>query len=114
MSAGRYDLEIEQGATFTRVLIVSEGGAVKDLTGYAARAQIRRTASSTVVLQSITATVTDPTDGEVTLSLTASQTALLDSIRGVWDLEIDDQDITTPVVTRLLEGSVTVIPNVTR
>ena len=113
MPAGKYDLDIEQGATFLRILTISENSVLKDLTGYVARAQIRRTVKSSTITATITATITDPANGEITLKLTAEETTALVSERSVWDLEIDDQ-AGVPVVTRLLAGNVTIDPNVTR
>jgi hypothetical protein len=113
MTAGTYDLVIEQGATFDRTLTVKENAVAKDLTGYVARAQIRKTHKSTSVLQTITATITDPANGIIVLTITAAATAALTAGNAVWDLEIDDQQA-TPVVTRLLEGKVEIRPEVTR
>ena len=47
MSAGAYDITCEQGATFSRTLTVKDSsGAVRDLSTYTARMQVRRTQSS--------------------------------------------------------------------
>ena len=52
----------------------------------------------------------NPASGVITLSLTAEQTAALDAERYVYDLEIVSA---TNVVTRALEGIITVRPEVT-
>jgi len=106
------NLSIDQGATFTSdVTIKGMGGNVFDLTGYTARAKMAKGYSSTRTRTTITATVSNnPASGVITLSLTAEQTAALDAERYVYDLEIVS---TTNVVTRALEGIITVRPEVT-
>jgi hypothetical protein len=106
------NLSMDQGATFTSdVTIKGMGGNVFDLTGYTARAKMAKGYSSTRTRTAITATVSNnPASGVITLSLTAEQTAALDAERYVYDLEIVS---TTNVVTRALEGIITVRPEVT-
>ena len=53
----------------------------------------------------------DRTSGQITLSLTPTQTAALEEGRYVYDIEVTGSDST---VTRVLQGTVTVSPNVTR
>ena len=43
MSAATYNFNLDQGANFVLDLVMKEDGSVKDLTGYSARAQLRRT-----------------------------------------------------------------------
>ena len=54
---------------------------------------------------------TDAASGVVALSLTAAQSAALDAERYVYDVEITQTS--TGVVTRVIEGLITVRPNVT-
>jgi len=56
-----------------------------------------------------TSIATDATTGVVTLSLTATETAALDAERYVYDLEITSG----AAVTRVIEGIITVRPQVT-
>ena len=53
----------------------------------------------------------DASAGIVALSLTAAQTAALDAERYVYDVEITQTS--TGTVTRVIEGLITVRPNVT-
>lgn len=122
MSAGQYDITVEQGATFEETLsITDEDGDPVDLSGMTARAQIRKTYSDPTVIASFVATVETPaTDGIVTMKMTAANTALLPvaSATGylkvptnyVYDLELVDG----VTVTRLIEGTCAVSPEVTR
>jgi hypothetical protein len=59
----------------------------------------------------ITSTVTGTANGEVTLSVSATNTAALTPGRYVYDVIITSP---TSVVTRVVEGIVTVLPSVTR
>jgi hypothetical protein len=113
MSAARYNLIIDQGTDFALEFIVKESGTAKNLSsGFSARAQIRPTKGH----------VGDPTkeftclveDGNVTGKITAklsnTQTSAIAAGRYYYDLELVDSGI----VTRLLEGTVTVTQEVTR
>jgi hypothetical protein len=68
--------------------------------------------ASTRTRTTITATISgDPTTGVVTLSMTAADTASLDAERYVYDLEITQTS--TGTVTRVIEGIISVRPQVT-
>jgi hypothetical protein len=54
---------------------------------------------------------TDAASGVVALAMTAAQTAALDAERYVYDVEITETS--TGTVTRVIEGLITVRPNVT-
>jgi hypothetical protein len=116
MPAAKYNLEIEQGATFTLALVYKDSeDAVIDLSGYSGRMQIRAKASSaTAVIDATTANglvSIDGTAGSVTVTVSATATSAMAITAGVYDLEIES---TSAVVTRLLQGKVTVSPGVTR
>jgi hypothetical protein len=110
MTAGKYNITIEQGATFTLPITISDDGVLRDLTGYTARMKIKETVDDIAVLLSLTTEngritiaadqVTDK--GELSLLVTAADTAALDFTSGVYDLEI----ISGSTVTRVLEGKV--------
>lgn len=108
MSAGTYDLTIEQGATFSRTITVTENSSPKNLTGWTGRASFKKTYGGSKKAD-FNVTITDEPNGVLTMSLTADQTSKL-SGDGVYDLEIDDGAGT---VIRLLQGTVTVSPEVT-
>jgi len=107
--ATKANLVIDQGTTFTTTLTVTDDdGTALDLTGYTGSAQLRKhyTSSNSV---SFTVLVT-PVSGEVTLSLTANATANITAGRYVYDCELTNSG----TVSRILEGIVTVTPQVTR
>jgi hypothetical protein len=86
-----------------------------DLTGFSAAAQVRETIDSEIVLLSLTTDnggiVLDPVAATITLQATALQTAAIDWIEGVWDLELTSGG---GVVSPVAAGRVKVIPEVTR
>jgi hypothetical protein len=105
------ELVIEQGATFSTFVNVEDtSGAAINLQSYAAASQMRKSYYSATSFV-ITAAVTGIANGEITLSMPAANTANLSPGRYVYDLKI-----TSPanVVSRVVEGIVTVLPSVTR
>ena len=84
-------------------------GNAFNLTGYTARAKLAKGYQSTQTRQDFTTTIaSDAATGTVTLSLTAAQTTALEDTRYVYDLEIQTGD----VVTRVIEGIISVRPQV--
>jgi hypothetical protein len=121
MSAGVYNLEIEQGSTCRRTIQLTQGtpATAVNLTGYTARAQVRATADSAAVLGEFTCSIT-PLTGTVVIELTDEQTAAIPVTGGQrfnqraaysWDLVLTDS---AGVATRVLNGSAMVSPGVTR
>ena len=111
MSAGIYNFTLNQGATFTRQLTVKENNSPLNLTKHTAAMQLRSTYDSATVALSMTAAVINATQGILSISATATATAALEEGIYVYDLEITTS---AGVVTRLLQGQVTVSPEVTR
>lgn len=105
------NIVIDQGTTFTLSITVSDFTDTPiDLTGYTLRSQMRKSYNSNSYT-AFTVTSDDPTEGEIKLSLTATQTSALRYGRYVYDIEIVSS---TGEVTRVLEGIVTVNPEVTK
>lgn len=111
------DLAIDQGADVAVVLeLVNKDGTAKDLTGYSAAAKMKRSYNSdSDDTTEFTAIISSATDGNVTLSLTNSQTDNLKKGRYLYDVEVSfvDSDTNT-IVERVLEGQIEVTPSVTR
>jgi predicted deacetylase len=105
------ELNIEQYATFsTTVNVLDSQGDAVNLYGYTAASQIRKSYYSTTA-NSFTAAVTGIANGEITLSMTAANTANLSSGRYLYDLVITSPE---SVKTRVVEGIVNVLPGVTQ
>jgi hypothetical protein len=116
MSAGNLDLFVEQGATFTYTLTLTDNvGTPINLTGYTARMQMRRAVQSDEVLISLTTQngriVITPLTGVIVLNIEATATAALNFQTAVYDLEIESAG---GIVTRVLQGKVTLSREVTR
>jgi hypothetical protein len=111
MAAGKYNFTLEQGATFSREITVQDSGSAMNLTGYTPRMQMRSTHDSSTIALTITASISNATQGKISLSATDTLTSAVEEGIYVYDLEIESSGGT---VTRLMEGNVTVTPEVTR
>ena len=112
MAAGKYDLTIDQGSSFALDMTVQEDNAAKNLTGYSVRAQLRPTQTSSTLTATFTGTVVNATDGEIQISLTATESAAINPGKYFYDVEI--YTASDAIVTRLIQGSAVVTPEVTR
>ena len=102
---------IDQGATFTTTVTVTDAsGNTISLSGYSVAGQIRKSHLSSTAT-AFTATISNASAGEITISLTDSQTTALEAGRFVYDVLITASG---GAKTRVVEGQVTVNPSVTR
>lgn len=120
MTAAEHDITIEKGAAFKKTLVWKDSNSSAiSLSAYAARMHIRETlesasavvditsATSAIVIEALAST------GRIDIFIDASVTADLAINKGVYDLELYVS--ANPVdVTRLMEGKVTISPEVTR
>lgn len=105
------DLTITRGDTETLVVtITSDGSTPINITGRTYRAQIRSSQDSTTIKASFTCTVSNGAAGQVTCTLSATDSATLPVGIAFWDLE----ETASGVVSTILAGNVTVIADVTR
>lgn len=125
MPAGRYNLLIEQGATFEIELQYKDSnGAVVDLSGYSGRLQIRPSIGSPTTYLCLSSSLnpdgtginfsgsngtTPPTSGSIGIYISATTSSMLTFSTGVYDLEIQSG----LRVTRLLQGNVQLSKEVT-
>jgi hypothetical protein len=125
----RQNITIYQGQTFNDLELVlrnpapPEGdGLPIDLTGLKARMQVRRKITDAApVLSASTAdgriTIT-PAQGKIAFNIPAAVTAALPTgnkpRQWVYDIELFDDGVTPETATRIMQGSVKVIPEVTR
>ena len=105
------NLYIDQGTTYSvTITVTNDAGTARNLTGYSARSQLRKsfyTTSNTA----FTVSINNPSEGEIDLALTASQTANIKAGRYVYDVELVSN---TNAVERIVEGIITVYPEATR
>lgn len=121
--AQSYDISVKQGSTFSMMLTIKDPTEVPiDLTGYIFRGQIRKTYSDPVVQAVFEFEIQDQiTDqGKVLCTLTAQQSAGISVdetesytrkiTKMIYDIESEIGD----EVTRWLEGTANISPEVTR
>lgn len=116
MSAGIYDITVEQGATFRLEATWKDStGALVNLTGYSARMQIRETYESEDIILSFTSTggsiVLGGALGTIVVTGSATDTAKVPMTPAVYDLELESIGGT---VTRLLQGKAIITREATR
>jgi hypothetical protein len=108
--ASKANLVIDQGSTFSvKLSLLDDVGDPIHLSGFVAQSQIRKWYAS-LSPSATFSTEIDVENATITLSLTAEQTANMESGRYVYDVEIVDGDS----VSRVVEGIVTVTPQVTK
>lgn len=118
MAAFKLNLKIDQGATFSKLVTWKVGpapGTVVDLTGCTARMHARQKITDASVLLDLTTEnggiVIGGSGGTVEIKIPATQTAGIKWTGAVYDLEIE---FPNGDVRRLLQGSISVSPEVTR
>jgi len=104
------DIVLDQGATFNEYILYQDKAKNSiDITGLTPRAKMRRSYYSSNSI-TFTTTIVSNIYGNVNISLTHNETANIKSGRYVYDVELFNAN----VVYRIQEGSVTVLPEVTR
>lgn len=107
------ELYIDQGATFTNVINITDDttNAYVDISDHTAISQLRRSHYSANISANITCTITNAANGELTMSMTADETANVKAGRYVFDVKLADAN---NVTSRILEGMITVTPQVSK
>lgn len=125
MTATPKDLYIEQGATWRFGFNWHHEGPPDangqptagdpyDLTGWTIRMQVRKSQQSPVIVDASTTNgkiTTIPLEGRIDVKLTDEDTDMLTTRSALYDLEAEDS---SGDVYRLLQGRVTVDPNITQ
>ena len=112
MSAGTYNLVIDQGSDFALDLVIKEAGAALDLSNYTGRAQLRTSVAASSASATFSVTVTNASEGALKMQLAAATSTALAAGQYVYDLEIYTAN--DSIVKRILQGDVTITPEVTR
>lgn len=106
------ELTIDAGADFSTVITVGDSnGNGKNLVSYTARSQLRKSYYSLTAVD-FTVVIVEPENGIIRMDLSAAATANIRAGRYVYDVEIENLE--TGSISRIFEGIVTVLPNVTR
>lgn len=125
MPAGKYNIIIEQGATYdVEVQYRDSNNEVIDLTGYSGRMQLRPSIGSPTTYLCLSSSLqpdgtginfsgssgtNSPVSGTIGIYISAATSSLLTFTTAVYDLEIQSGS----VVTRLLQGNVQLSKEVT-
>jgi len=117
ISPGKYNLFVYQGATLSKTVTwKDENGALVNLTGYTAQLQMRVTVDAATPFLTLTTSNGGITlggaAGTINLLASASATSAIQATQGLYALEMTAPDGVT--ITRLLEGIVFMLPEVTR
>lgn len=118
MKPAKVSIVIYQGSTFQKYFTWKAGDPALpvNITGYTIRCQFRSKQSSPDVLLEFTianskVVIVDAIGGHFMLTLTAEETAAIEFKSAVYDIEVVSPG---GYVTRLIEGSVSVSPEITR
>jgi len=107
------ELYMGQGETFTYNVVLSNDvtGAAINVSSYQVRSKLRRSYYSQNSSANLVCSVADGSNGNISISLAASNTANLKAGRYVFDVETEDN---SNVVTRILQGYIYVTPEATK
>ena len=109
MLPGFKAFKIYKGDTFAFNLTLGSGGQSYIITGYTFTGQIKEKGKSTKVAE-FTAVITDATQGKLTVTLPATESAKLN---GSKIYEYDIQMVSSGVVSTILKGPINVVSDVT-
>jgi hypothetical protein len=106
------ELTVDQGATFeSNIDLVDDDGVAINVAGYIFSGQIRKSYYSLNPTANLTITVVNSANGNVNITLNAATTTNIKAGRYLYDVKMRD---TANVVTRIVEGIITVTPQVTK
>lgn len=113
MPAANYDILIEQGATYRQKIVWKDSdGVAINLSTYSGRMQVRQLNTEAILLNLTEGSgITLGLDGSIEIYASATQTTALPIVLAKYDLELEDS---SGVVTRLMQGDVTISAEVTR
>jgi hypothetical protein len=106
------ELTVDQGTTFeTNLDLIADDGTAINVTNYLFSGQIRKSYYSANATANLTITVVNAANGNVNLSLNAATTANIKAGRYLYDVKMED---TANIVTRIVEGIITITPQVSK
>ena len=105
---------IDQGTDFTATVdVTTTEGGVFDLSNHTASAMMRKNYAQSSATATFTCT-DNGVNGQITMSLTNVQTSAIEPGRYLYDVEITKTNDDPVTITRVVEGTVTVTPGMTR
>lgn len=111
--AAYVELYLDQGTTFNNIINLTDDvtNTPINVSGYVVTSQMRRSYYSANISANITCTLSNVANGEITMSITAANTANIKPGRYLFDVKTLD---TYNQTSRILEGIITVSPCVTK
>lgn len=105
------NLTVDKGTDFTyNISLINSAGVPVDVTGFTGNAQMRTSYTSNSYV-AMNVNVSESNTGLITLSMNSHTTNSLTASRYLYDLILTSAN---NVVSRLMEGTITINPNVTR
>lgn len=112
MSAGTYNITIDQGSDFTLNFTVKEDGSAKNLSSYSVRADLRKKREDSSPAVQFTGSVVNASNGTAKIVLTNAQTKNLTAGFYFYDIEIFTAS--DAEVIRVVQGTANVTREITR
>ena len=114
-TTNNYDIIADQGASLIRAFFLKNSAKKPiNLTGYIGRMHIRESASSSVILQTLSTDsgniTIDPLLGRVDILIKPSETADLEAKTYVYDLELESE---SGEITKFMAGTLTIRAEIT-
>lgn len=104
---------VDQGTSFSAIATIkNEDGSLFNLTGLTPYSQMRKSYYTKTAIEITAEVYGDPVNGDIKLSMPPSVTDGIRAGRYVYDVEV--HDATGDYVKRVLQGIITVTPQVTK
>lgn len=106
------ELTVDQGTTFETTLdLTNDDGSAINVTNYVFSGQIRKSYYSSNATANLTVSIINAQSGNINLTLNSATTTNIKAGRYLYDVKMTD---TSNVTTRIVEGILTVTPQVSR
>jgi len=106
------DLFVDQGTNFqTNMDLKNDDGTPMSVAGYTFTGQLRKSYYSTNPTANLVISILDGPNGNLSITMNSAVTANINPGRYVYDIKMMD---TSDVTIRIMEGVITVTPQVTR
>lgn len=106
------ELDLDQGTDLSYDLdLTNDDGSPIDVTGFSFTSSMRKSFYSRSVTANLTITIADAANGNVVLSMNSNTSTTIRAGRYVFDVKQKDASNT---YTRIVEGIITVLPQVTK
>lgn len=113
MSAGTYNIDLNQNATFKSTLTITDGsGSYVDITGWTFKSSIRENFTFDDIVD-FTITAISPISGTIEMLLPDVSSSVLSKTRYIYDLIAKNTTVSPTETYRIIQGKVTVSPAVT-